>query len=79
MILNVQEAKDILAVVAIEVSGKLITDYSGRFMFGAECLGIICDNPTECIEKACSRGLIGARKDNMGLKWIVYWPGYKTN
>lgn len=60
--------------VADEIGGSVRTDYSGRGMYGKKCVGIDCRNATECIELAASKGIKGARQDNMGLDMIVYWP-----
>lgn len=49
-------------------------DYSGRFMFGDRCVGICGPNATAIIESAARLGVKGARTDNMGLDYIVYWP-----
>lgn len=57
---------------AAQVEGrKLYPDYSGRCMYGKTCLGITCDDPADTIADA---GVKGARTDNMGRSWIVYWP-----
>ena len=68
--------KQIAAVkkTAESVGGKVSKDYSGRGMFGKTCYGINCDNPTACIEVASANGLRGARWDQMGKGFIVYWP-----
>lgn len=60
--------------VAREVDGRVITDYSGRGMFGKNCYGIVCANINECLEVAGKHGLRNARTDNMGKNYIVYWP-----
>lgn len=52
--------------------------YSGRGMFGEECVGIITHNVIETIEKAASRGIFGANYDNLGTQFIVYWPKYNA-
>jgi len=59
--------------VADEVGGKL-REYSGRGMYGAYCAGISCPNYIDCIEVAAEHGITGARYDQLGLKYIVYWP-----
>jgi hypothetical protein len=53
--------------------GTLRSDYSGRGMFGARCMGIVTDDPQGLIEEAASRGLRGAKVDGMGRDSIVYW------
>lgn len=70
---NKEKIKKIRAT-AKAVGGTVRDDYSGRFMFGKNCYGIDCDNAVTCIEQAAKRGLTGARYDNMGLGYIVYWP-----
>jgi hypothetical protein len=54
--------------------GEIYEDYSGRNMYGATCIGISTDNPDALIEEAASRGIKGAKKDNLGKNYIVYWP-----
>lgn len=62
-------------------------DYSGRFMYGAECLGIVHAPHGGDIGKfyiylaqyldadvACELA-DAARTDSMGLDTITYWPG----
>lgn len=68
------EAVEIIEEVAIEIDGEIRNNYSGRFMYGETCYGIVCAEPTSCIEEAASRGLRGAKTDNMGREFIVYWP-----
>ena len=50
------------------------TDYSGRGMFGVQCVGVVCYDPVKVIESAVEFGFKGARYDSMGRQWIVYWP-----
>ena len=63
-----------LQFVADEVEGELTSTYSGRGMFGKICYGIICDNHIETIEEAAINGITGAKFDQLGLGFIVYWP-----
>ena len=51
-----------------------LRSYSGRGMYGKECLGIDCENANSVIEDAGAAGIKGARTDSMGLGAIVYWP-----
>lgn len=46
-------------------------DYSGRGMFGKTCVGIITDTAITTIGLV---GIPGAKIDNMGKQYIVYWP-----
>lgn len=57
-------------------------DYSGRMMFGRECVGIVCDNVPQMM--ASLAGYLsgngedlpvgGMCQDNMGKGFIVYFP-----
>ncbi len=77
--ITLEEAIEILREVTGELDVKEIRlDYSGRFMYGAECIGVVCDNDTECIELAAEKGLKGAKVDNMGKGYIVYYPKFIT-
>lgn len=57
-------------------------DYSGRGMFGRECVGVVCDNATQMavslMEYLSSKGggfsLGNVCEDNMGKGHIVYFP-----
>ena len=65
-------------------------DYSGRFMYGRKCPGIVCDNPLDAVlglsdwihdcafatgRNPSAADLLGSPKwDNMGLDMIVYFP-----
>lgn len=62
-----------LTEVAAEVGGRVRT-YSGRGMYGRECLSIYCDNATTCIEAAAHHGIRSSRQDSMGREYVVYWP-----
>jgi hypothetical protein len=64
------------------IDGEIVTDYSGRGMFGDECVGIILKDEGDMFRFA---GLIdndlvellGSPKwDNMGLREIAYWPRF---
>jgi hypothetical protein len=61
-----------------EQLGDLYPDYSGRFMYGARCVGIVTSNPMKVIEEASANGIRGALTDNMGKDTIVYWPHVKA-
>lgn len=65
-------------------------DYSGRFMYGESCFGIVADQihhaTTAIVLALADAGYSGedlhavvdaARTDDMGLQSIVYFPGYK--
>lgn len=57
---------------------ELRTEYSGRGMMGATCLGVTTEHPAEFIEEAAAAGVRGAKMDQMGRRFIVYWPDLKT-
>lgn len=65
--------------LADEVNGDVRYDYSGRSMYGRECMGITVDqdNFMRVIELAGSMGIFGATYDSMGMGMIVYWPKYQ--
>ena len=69
---------ELLNEVAEAVGGELYPDYSGRGMYGAKCVGIVCADPTEVIELAAARGLRGSCRDSMGKDFIVYWPDIQS-
>lgn len=67
--------RDMLAVlkqIADECGGKVHT-YSGRFMYGRQCLSIYCDHAGSCLEAAGAHRVRGASTDSMGLGAVVYW------
>jgi hypothetical protein len=66
-----------------------IRSYSGRGMFGAQCLAVTFDrdvSETEIVAEAMEQAALvgtnsivknavkGARTDNMGLGTVLYWP-----
>jgi len=71
------------ALYAIDSEAELVTDYSGRGMYGGECIGIIAKD-TDAILLSLSRRLpdhladkienAEVAHDSMGLREIVYWP-----
>lgn len=63
---------------------SVTTSYSGRGMFGEECVGVVADNMSEVFLFMAAFGSIGddwdllatkARTDDMGKGVIVYFPG----
>lgn len=64
--------------------------YSGRFMFGKKCVGIVC-NDTSTVMVDLSQYLFEHSVtdvrdalgticyDNLGLQYIVYFPDVETN
>jgi hypothetical protein len=72
--MNLENKIDTLNEIADIVGGEMYERYSGRGMYGAQCYGIVCDDPVPCIEHAAENGIKGAVYDQMGLQYIVYWP-----
>ncbi len=71
---------------------KFYESYSGRGMFGAKCIGIVCSDITETmldlVDFIAEANQVSVRKakkmlgdycyDNMGLKYILYFPTIKS-
>ena len=68
--------------------GEIHAEYSGRWMYGETCFGFagdlehiigdILSDLSECpeeIEEFASM-LKDSRKDQLGLEWIIYFPGW---
>lgn len=47
--------------------------YSGRGMFGKDCVGFVCSH-TEMSDIIAELGIEGAHWDQLGLDMIVYYP-----
>ena len=47
-------------------------------MYGKTCFGVVCDDPYGATEVAKKLRLFGARTDNMGKQFIVYWPSVRV-
>tara|TARA_R110000824_G_scaffold83616_1_gene209239 strand:- start:1271 stop:1651 length:381 start_codon:yes stop_codon:yes gene_type:complete len=71
---------------------NLVTEYSGRCMYDATCVGIVCKTPDSfafALAAACFdmnedprkiQALLGtAAQDSMGMRTILYWPRLETN
>ena len=73
---------------AVGTKGEVSTDYSGRFMYGDECVGItlpsVDDFSLILVNVAFEDNELAAvlaesqRSDSMGLGVIVYFPGVKA-
>ncbi len=77
-------------VRAMECVGDGPRSYSGRGMYGKKCVGIVTDDPSDCVLAIvrelmddCGdidelRDLVGyldnSSQDSMGRSAIVYWP-----
>lgn len=87
--LNLEQSEyvfDAADMAGIDTDEDLVRDYSGRFMFGETCFGIIGDQQSYgqfMIELAAgdadlARELSNAVKtDSMALSTIYYFPGYR--
>lgn len=68
---------DALESICDQVDNTSVNDkYSGRGMFGRTCLGISADTYINIIELAAQKGVTGAKIDNLGMGYIVYWPRF---
>ncbi len=67
----------ILREVAEQTECEFRSDYSGRRMFGRECVGIVCQNPLVICLLLGKAGFdvdLVVERDNMGRDTIVYFP-----
>lgn len=60
--------------VAEEVGGTVRSYLKDGFPGTRECVAIDCHDPVQCIEKAASKGIFGARFAQLGRGSIVFWP-----
>mgnify|MGYP001221630124 CR=1 FL=1 len=61
----------------LENSGYDWRRYSGRFMYGAECVGVYVEDSVELWRMAAEIGpefSDDVQIDSLGRGWIVYWP-----
>jgi hypothetical protein len=71
------ELKKVIRFVEKKSEVTLHRHYSGRFMFGECCVGIVgnrddCTTVAETIKRKTGKQY---RSDNMGLDMIYYFPG----
>ena len=86
-------AMNVLLSTASNMGGnaKLVSDYSGRCMFGRTCIGIVSSSTEDFIyafAEACVslglnprevREILGqAETDDFGRNYIMYWPRLLT-
>ncbi len=69
------ELKQVLKRLESNRYGTMCESYSGRFMYGKSCLGFDTDDPDAVREEVVKAGYSLGCLDNMGLGYIVYWPG----
>jgi hypothetical protein len=87
MILN-QGQRDLIFNFCEDNDYRLRENYSGRFMYGSDCFGIVTEQGVNPVgmgmklatvlvdneqEELLAR-LLSPRQDNMGLGTITYWP-----
>ena len=48
--------------------------YSGRSMYGRQCIGVSCDQP-DYLNMVAWIGVSGAKTDSLGMGVIIYWSG----
>ena len=65
----------------IQDAGYEARSYSGRGMYGKECVGVTCDNQVDLLfdmmdhaSRTQIKQLKGCKTDSMGRSIIVYWP-----
>lgn len=74
---------DAIYAADLDEAVRITPDYSGRAMYGAECLGLVTDAAGDVfaiIAELARAGedtdwARGARTDSMGRRMITYWPG----
>ena len=64
----------------LDLEIEVISDYSGRAMYGAECIAIIANGVVLDSMRDELTYIIGVkpRVDNMGLDYVWYWPSLQT-
>lgn len=71
-----QQLKDVLQ----HHNGYRVRSYSGRFMYGKECLAVSCADPTDLLMLLAEEapGVLKAlgkpKMDDLGKGAICYWP-----
>lgn len=71
-------------VDALETAGYEWRSYSGRGMFGRECVGVVLERDTDLFILGLSLGrefpeekFQSPAVDNMGTQMIAYWPQFQ--
>lgn len=73
----IQQLKDVLQ----HHDGYRVRSYSGRFMYGKECLAVSCADPTDLLMLLAEyapdvlKALGKPTMDDLGKGAICYWPG----
>lgn len=75
------EQVDTIKDLLVDIGDAHLRPYSGRFMYGQECLGIDMDSMADAFRFALmitdsdlADALSSPRFDNMGMGIIVYFP-----
>ena len=58
----------------LEEAGFSTRSYSGRGMYGVECLGALADTREAIYSVISAKDIRAARTDSMGFDVVVYWP-----
>lgn len=58
-----------------EMVGGRVRSYSGRGMYGEECIAVVCDDAGDAVHEAGALGPPKPRTDSMGRGEVAYWPG----
>jgi len=72
-----EDIEDELYQICMRINGEFRSDYSGRAMYGRECIAIVVDENWQAdkIEAECkSLHLPDPTWDSMGLGAVAYWP-----
>ena len=63
--------------LAHDLGIKVYEGYSGRGMFGRQCIGVVVDDPDYIKRVVDDYDLPIPVTDNLGLSYICYWPKIK--
>jgi hypothetical protein len=77
-----KELVEIIKNVAEELEGRFTNTYSGRCMYGRQCVGVTTDEPLNFLvavgwelgRAGLDVGCLNPRSDSMGRSTIVYFP-----
>ena len=77
---EISEAAERIKEAAETAGAQFYENYSGRFMFGACCPGVVGDIHTlaEVLANLPPDLRKTFRQDSMGLEYIYYWPSLVT-
>lgn len=79
MKVNEQHIRKLTEVCNAVEGSSIYRGYSGRGMYGKRCIGISTDDKMATIEEAAAQGIRGAKTDNLGRGYIVYWPNLEES